>query len=221
MHEFRVRGYAATTVADICRAAGVTKGSFFHHFAGKEALALEGADHFAAMAAGLFASAPYHAHADPLRRVLEYVDFRAEILRGDVPEFTCYLGTLVQETYISHPALREVCKKHIDEHAAELAKDIALAKSGRAAAGGAAGGVVDGAVGGGGDGAGVGGAKDWTPASLALFTQAVLQGAFILAKAHGGPEVAAECVGHLRRYIELLHASPVGGEPERTCAQET
>ena len=45
---------------------------------------------------------------------------------------------------------------------------------------------------------------NWTANSLALHTQAVLQGAFILAKAQGGPMVAAESIDHLRRYIELL-----------------
>lgn len=33
---------------------------------------------------------------------------------------------------------------------------------------------------------------------------AVLQGAFILAKAKGGAEIAAASVDHLHRYIELL-----------------
>jgi TetR/AcrR family transcriptional regulator, transcriptional repressor for nem operon len=32
----------------------------------------------------------------------------------------------------------------------------------------------------------------------------VVQGSFILAKAKGGPAVAAECLDHLRRYIEML-----------------
>ncbi len=35
----RGQGYAATTVDDICKAAGVTKGGFFHHFASMDALA--------------------------------------------------------------------------------------------------------------------------------------------------------------------------------------
>jgi TetR/AcrR family transcriptional repressor of nem operon len=37
---------------------------------------------------------------------------------------------------------------------------------------------------------------EWTAKSLALHTQAVLQGAFILAKAKGGPEIAVESVDH-------------------------
>jgi TetR/AcrR family transcriptional repressor of nem operon len=32
----------------------------------------------------------------------------------------------------------------------------------------------------------------------------VIQGAFVLAKATGGPEVAAESLDHLLRYLKLL-----------------
>jgi AcrR family transcriptional regulator len=37
----RRNGYTATTVDEICTAAGLTKGAFFHHFPSKEALAAE------------------------------------------------------------------------------------------------------------------------------------------------------------------------------------
>ena len=47
-------------------------------------------------------------------------------------------------------------------------------------------------------------ASDWTAKSLALHTQAVIQGAFILAKATGGAEIAADSIDHLRRYIKML-----------------
>ena len=43
-----------------------------------------------------------------------------------------------------------------------------------------------------------------TARSLALHTQAVLQGAFILAKAEGGRDVAADSVAHLKCYFDLL-----------------
>jgi TetR/AcrR family transcriptional repressor of nem operon len=184
IHVVRAKGYAATTIDDICAAAGLTKGSFFHHFKSKEELAVAAADHFAAMAAGLFKSAPYHAPADPLDRVLGYVDFRAAILKGELPEYTCLLGTLVQETYESHPAIRAACEKHISEHAAEVTKDIAEAKKKYAPH------------------------ARWTPESLGFFTQAVLQGAFILAKAKQGPDIAAECIAHLRRHIETQFGKP-------------
>ncbi len=38
---FAASGYEATSVADICRAAGVSKGAFYHHFPSKLALFLE------------------------------------------------------------------------------------------------------------------------------------------------------------------------------------
>lgn len=40
--------------------------------------------------------------------------------------------------------------------------------------------------------------------SLALHTQAFLQGAIVLARAEGGREVALESIKHLRRYIQWL-----------------
>ncbi|MGH8210071.1 MAG: hypothetical protein ACREU6_10845 [Steroidobacteraceae bacterium] len=46
-----------------------------------------------------------------------------------------------------------------------------------------------------------------TAESLALHTQAVLQGAFIMAKVKGGTAIAAASIDHLHRYIELLFQS--------------
>ncbi len=176
----RTKGYSATTVDDLCRAAGVTKGAFFHYFKSKEELAVAAAGHFGAMAEGLFAQAPYRALPDPLSRLLAYVDFRRSILQGTLPEFTCLLGTLVQEAYETSPAIAAACDWEISAHAATLEADIAelMQTQGTMAA--------------------------WTASSLALHTQAVIQGAFILAKAKHGPKVAADSLLHLRQYLELL-----------------
>jgi TetR/AcrR family transcriptional repressor of nem operon len=161
-------------------AAGVTKGAFFHHFKSKDDLAVAAADHWSEWTGGLFAGAPYHAHPDPLDRVLGYIDFRKAILTGALADFTCLVGTMVQETYDSHPAIRDACARSIRGHAQNVEADIAAAMAAR------------------------GIKPEWTAQSLALHTQAVLQGGFILAKATGGPEVAAESVDHLRRYVEML-----------------
>ena len=182
LNVIRAKGYSATTVDDLCAAAGVTKGAFFHHFASKEALAIAAADYWSEVTGALFADAPYHAHADALDRVLGYIDFRKALLRGSVPEFSCLVGTLVQEVYDTHPAIRAAVDRSISEHAARIETDIAEAMRALGVEGNAQ--------------------------SLALHTQAVIQGAFILAKAKGGAEVAADSIDHLRRYVELLFANP-------------
>src|SRR4051794_32028746 len=85
----REKGYAAATVDELCDSAGVTKGAFFHHFKSKEELAVEAARYWSDITSALFAAAPYHKPEDPLERVLGYVEFRKQLLKGSVPEFTC------------------------------------------------------------------------------------------------------------------------------------
>jgi TetR/AcrR family transcriptional repressor of nem operon len=176
----RAKGYSATRVEDVCEAAGLTKGSFFHHFDSKEELALAAVDYWSEGTSAVFDAAPYHARAGALERLLAYVDLRKAMLRGELSDFTCLAGTMVQEVYDTHPAIREACSRSISRHAKTLERDIAEAMRRYGATG------------------------EWTARSLALYIQAVLQGSFILAKAKGGPAVAAECVDHLRRYIEML-----------------
>jgi TetR/AcrR family transcriptional repressor of nem operon len=108
------------------------------------------------------------------------VDFRKEILQGELADFTCLVGTMVQEVYDTNPDIREACNRSISSHASTVEADIAEAMQKYGVKGG------------------------WTAQSLALYTQATLQGAFILAKAKGGPEIAVNCVEHLHRYIEML-----------------
>src|SRR6478752_2341926 len=92
MAMIRTQGYAATSVDELCRAAGVTKGAFFHHFRSKEELAVAAAAHFGAMADAIFSTAPFRALPGARERVLGYVDFRREILQGALPDYTCLLG---------------------------------------------------------------------------------------------------------------------------------
>ena len=176
----RSKGYSAATVDEICRVAGVTKGAFFHHFASKEEFAVAVADHFAAQANGVFATASYRELPDPLDRLLGYVEFRKTLLQGEIADYTCLYGTMVQEAYDTHPPIREACDRYLRENAQMVATDISAAMER------------------------YGIEEDWTAESLALYTQAVLQGAFILAKAQQGAAVATECLDHLRRYLEQL-----------------
>jgi TetR/AcrR family transcriptional repressor of nem operon len=178
----RAKGYAATRVEDVCAEAGLTKGSFFHHFDGKDDLALEAILHWDAHAARVFEGASFLDESDPLDRLLGYVAFRKATLTDDVPDFTCFVGTMIQDVYRTHPNIAAACAKSLDAGIAWLETEIRAAMDARGAA------------------------SDWTPQSLALHIEAVVQGGFVLAKATGGAAAAAASLDHLRRYLELLFA---------------
>jgi TetR/AcrR family transcriptional repressor of nem operon len=108
------------------------------------------------------------------------VDFRASLIKGELPDFTCLLGTMVQETYSTHPAIRDACDRAILFHARTVEADLAEAKRHYAPE------------------------AHWDPLDVALFTQAAIQGAFILAKASGEPLAASRAIAHLRTYLESL-----------------
>lgn len=175
----RAKGYSATSVDELCAAAGVSKGAFFHNFASKEVLAVEAAKHWSNATGSFFAEAGYHALTDPVDRVFGYLDLRIEMLKGPVEEFTCLVGTMVQETFRSSDEIRAACKASILGHAQTLEADLSAAIAAC-------------------------GSTEVSAAGLALHTQAALQGAFILAKSTGDPAVARASILHLKRYFEFL-----------------
>jgi len=146
----------------------------------RDELALAAAAHWGNVTEKIFASAPYRKLQDPLERLFGYLDFRAAILTGELPEYTCLLGTLVQETYATHPDIRVACERGLSSHIAEVTRDVEAAKRLYVPK------------------------ASWLAESVGYFMQAVLQGSFIFAKAKQSPEIVLQTLEHLRRYLNVL-----------------
>ncbi len=174
------RGFAATTVDEICEQAGLTKGSFFHYYGTKNDIVVECMRRFFDRQQGHFRAAPYRALEDPLDRVLGFVDLLIEFGRRPGPVRGCLVGTIAQEMASSHEEVRSACAGCFGEAAADLASDLRAAKERHAPAGA------------------------WSPESVAELCLAVLQGSLILAKAGGGARPLADNASHLKSYIETL-----------------
>ena len=182
----RSNGFAATSVDQLCAQAGVTKGAFFHHFASKEALGVAAADYWSQCTGAFFAEAPFHHHADPVDRVLGYIDLRLALIGGPVESFSCVAGTMVQEAFRSSAAIRIACEASIMGNARALEADIAEAMVQR-------------------------GVTGTTAESLSRHVQVVIQGAFVVAKTQeesAAPDMARDALRHLRRYFEFLFRVP-------------
>jgi TetR/AcrR family transcriptional repressor of nem operon len=175
------KGYTATSVEEICATAGLTKGSFFHYFDGKEQLGKLAAQQFYASWQQQSRAAPFRRKKDPRDRVFGQIDFFIEMSR--LPAWKgCLLGTLVQELSATHPQIRSVCAACLNDLAVSLQHDLEEAKAKYTPR------------------------ARWSPHSLAEHLIAVAQGAIILAKAKQDTRAFEESLGHFKEYLKRLFA---------------
>jgi AcrR family transcriptional regulator len=88
--EFNTRGYDATSMEDLSRAAGITKSSFYHHFASKEALLRAGLQ---VALDGLFEvlDDPSATTGSPAQRLRYIVAAQVAVLQRELPYVTLLL----------------------------------------------------------------------------------------------------------------------------------
>ncbi len=179
LHVIRKTGFAAMSVDDLCAAAGVTKGAFFHHFPSKEALGVAAVEHWSTVTSELFAAHPYNTLPDPVDRVLAYLAFRRELAAGTAAEYSCLAGTIVQEMHATSPAIRDAALAAIRGGAGHIREHLREALAAHPVPG-------------------------LTAEGLSMHIQAVIQGGIVAAKAADDPALLRASIDHLTRYVRLL-----------------
>jgi TetR/AcrR family transcriptional repressor of nem operon len=118
------KGFNATSVQDITAAAGVPKGSFYNHFASKEALGLEVLQRYVEKAAELGAALQDNS-LPPLARIQQY--FRDYVASNVANDFNCgcLMGNFSTELSNQVPAIRQEMQRSFGKSAGALAAVIA------------------------------------------------------------------------------------------------
>jgi len=157
-------------------AAGLTKGSFFHHFTGKDDLAETTAKAWATGTNAFFNAADFTRHARPYDRVMGYIALRKALLTGPIPAFSCYAGTVVGETYAAGGPVFTAAAAAVTGHIALITPHIAAA-------------LIE------------AGKPPTRADALSNLLQCTVQGAIILAQTTGSPAAALTCFDEIERYF--------------------
>lgn len=174
---FVEKGYAATSVDEICAAAGATKGAFFHHFSNKEEIGLEAIDRystarFVAMKEGMETWS-----TDPVQRLSQLIDRLEEIATTRVGTRGCLLAIMAMELGAVNEKFRAKCDEYLVSWAAHLRELMEPALRSRGARA--------------------------SSAELADFVVALFEGSVVLARAHNDVAVYAKNFALIRRQLEV------------------
>ena len=175
------KGYTATSVEEICEASNLTKGSFFHYFAGKEELGKAVLDRYVN---GMFQAAQnagFLKKSDPLQRLFGYIDFMIEISKDPARRSGCLLGNFAQVLTDTHPEIRTQCAAHFLLWADSLKQELDAAKTAYKI-------------------------KGLDTRSLADHFIALFEGSLMLAKTRQDLDVVADNLNHFKKYLKSIFA---------------
>jgi TetR/AcrR family transcriptional repressor of nem operon len=176
------KGYAATTVDQICEAADGTKGTFFHYFESKEAVAMAALHRFARARNQAFGEV-FVQETDPLKRFDGFVEFVAASFQNPIRD-GCLVGMLTMELSDTHPDFRAVCRTAFSQTAVGVKGllDEVKARYGRRT-------KVD-------------------TASLAELFVTTAQGGLLVSKAKGNASPLRAALQHYKAYVHAVLVDP-------------
>ena len=127
-HLILEKGFVGTSVDDICAAARLTKGSFFHYFKSKDRLGVELLRKYCESSKTAFKTCCCPQEKDPLKRVYWFLDLMIKKARRKAAT-GCLLGCMAQELSDTHPEIRSISARGFPGMAEALKRDLAEAKA--------------------------------------------------------------------------------------------
>lgn len=177
-------GFAGTSLDDVLRETGLTKGAFFHHFKSKAELGRAIVENYAEADMKMFVEWAERADRlsdDPYERVMIFLKLLEEFLDGLAePPAGCVLASYVYASGLFEPAIREYVRDRLkwwqDLYETKLQALIDARPP----------------------------AAPVTARALAEMFAAIIQGAFILGNAFKDRELMKRQSQHFRQYLDLL-----------------
>ncbi len=186
-----MQGYAGTSVEDICSAAGVTKGSFFHYFANKEEIAKAAMDAWACGWHEIVDAAHLEQIEDPLDRVFGLFEVMSAAYLSSPVGKGCMIGTVAQELARHNEPLREIFAGHFKDWVDRTARLLDEAKAAHPPA------------------------IDFDSVEVAWWLQSFVQGTLLIAKSRTDDEFILANIRHCRAYVAGLFGYA------NSCCKET
>jgi TetR/AcrR family transcriptional repressor of nem operon len=171
-------GYSATTVDDIIKLAGVSKGSVYHAFKSKEELALTALEEYERQGWEIVSKGSYVNESDPVKRAISFIK-HVEKKAPELWQHGCLLGSMSLEVADRHPALHDRIDELFEEFEDGIAREFAPALKAR-------------------------GVKNIKAKELARHMLVVIEGAIITARSHRQPRYLSDGLRHFRLYLETV-----------------
>lgn len=173
------QGFHATTIDQICAKSGLTKGSFFHHFADKEALGRAVISTWSAIGTGFYEKAWTGTETDPLIQIHTMIDIMNGFTQRHEP-CVCVIGMISQELSGTHPVLRDDCARELGVWTSNVAKLLTAAKQQHPVS------------------------HDFDPGQVAWFLNSIWQGSMLVAKTCQNPQMLRDNLRLAHDFVDGL-----------------
>lgn len=124
MKVMRRNGYAATSIDDIVKAAGIPKGSFYNFYASKEEFVAEALRFYTDQSRKMQDAFWNETSLDSKERIRGFFEAMAQGLKKEKFSTGCFIGNMAQEIGPTHPVLRKVIENCFQEIKEPLEKEI-------------------------------------------------------------------------------------------------